>query len=171
MEVHVRQKAVLRDVEADAHRAGVALAHIEVDVAHGGVKRARIGIHHPGLSGHCSRERHRCLAWRVGGRLRSTTACFTRASTGKQHHVRRPSLKSRGVVAQREDGPVCAIADHPHPRPHIQRARDAIPALRHKDDALPRRIRHRVDGFLQPGSVVRNAIAFQGEAVTGGIHG
>ncbi len=44
MEVHVGEEAVLRNVEADGDRGGVAVAEVEIDVAHGGVEGAGVGI-------------------------------------------------------------------------------------------------------------------------------
>src|SRR5258707_2259217 len=45
MEVHVRQEAVLSNVEANADRSRVALADLKVHIAHGGIKRTGICIY------------------------------------------------------------------------------------------------------------------------------
>src|ERR1700730_12394207 len=46
MEVHVCQKAVVRNVESNPHRPRITVANLKVHIADSGIKGARIGVYH-----------------------------------------------------------------------------------------------------------------------------
>src|SRR2546425_79533 len=46
MEVHMGQEAVLCNMKANTDRTGIAFANLKVDIAHGGIKRARVCVHY-----------------------------------------------------------------------------------------------------------------------------
>ena len=57
MEIHVAEIGVLGDVEADGDRGRVALADLEVDVAHRRVERAGVGVGDGVIGRHAARRR------------------------------------------------------------------------------------------------------------------
>ena len=57
MEIHVAEIGVLGDVEADATAAGIAIADLEIDVAHGRIECAGIGVGDVGIGRHGVRRR------------------------------------------------------------------------------------------------------------------
>ncbi len=98
MEIHVAEIGVLGDVEADGDRRRVAVADLEIDVAHGRIECAW-------------NRRRRCAS--LGGTLpgggngtrmpvRGVCAAGTRA--GEHHHDAHAFLKTRRVVRQQEHG-------------------------------------------------------------------
>ena len=133
MEIHVGEEIMLRTMEADAHRCRIALADFEINVAHRRIEGAGIGIGDIGIGRYAVRRREGHFGARLlgpCGRPRAgTNPC-------KDHHGADALLVAGGIVAQHKDGTVCAPADHPHRRPHINCAGDAIAALRHEHDAF-----------------------------------
>jgi len=68
-------------------------------------------------------------------------------------------LESRRRRAQHEHRPLCAIADHAHAGPHVDRPRDPVAARRDKENPLMgRRALSLVQRGLQGGAVVGNTI-------------
>ena len=59
VKVHVAQKGVLRDMEANRDRRRIAVADLEIDVAHRRIKRVGIGIGDVVVGRHRSRRRKR----------------------------------------------------------------------------------------------------------------
>ena len=97
VEVHVGEIAVLRNMEADADRGGVAVLDFEIDVAHRGVKGSGIGVGDVGGWWDDS-----LLAGRgVHGPGWSIAAG---AATGEEDHVADSLLVAWGIFAEDDDG-------------------------------------------------------------------
>ena len=93
---------MLRDVEADGDRGGVAVTEVKVDVAHGGVESARVGV--DDFVG----NRHRAFKGRtndIGGRPPVPVPAFG-TSTGEEEHVADTLLVAGRVSASRNSGRV-----------------------------------------------------------------
>ena len=146
-ELHVRREAVLGVARADADRTRVAGADLEVDVAERRVERARV------------RVRRRA---RVPG-----------PAAGEEDHVagRLLVLVAGRAVPEHERGPPRAVADHPDARPDVKRRGEPVATFRNEDDALARRLLHRVDRLLDRRGVVGRAVGQGAEAVPGQVDG
>ncbi len=97
MEVHVAEKSVLRGVEADRDRGGVAVADLEIDVAHGRIEGTGIGV------GDLAIRRH-AAGW---GKRHAEARCQSTARTraGEHDHHADTFLKTRRVGREHEHGP------------------------------------------------------------------
>lgn len=107
----MRNKAILRDVEADGHGRRVTIPQVEIDVAQAAVKREFAGIGN-GLS--------RCRAF-VGV---------------PKHVVMRAALEVAGMWRQNEDGAMCAVADEANSGPNVDGMLDAVTSFGNEDDAM-----------------------------------
>ena len=122
--IHVRELAVLRDMEAHRDGRGISILQLEVDVAHateerefGGVDNRRSGI---------------------------------RPVVGKVDHVAAGAfLISRRVPSKHEDGSRGSVAEKTNALPDVNRLAQAIATLGNQQYAGARGLLHPVDGLLQ----------------------
>ena len=120
VEIHVAEIIVLRAMEADADRACIALADLEIDVAHRRIEGAGIGVGDLGIGrhaagrreGHAERRGVRAASWRWRPGRKPAKITMSADALGE----------ARRVVAQHEHRAVRAPADHPHRRPDIDGA-------------------------------------------------
>ena len=84
---------------------------------------------------------------------------FRRSPSREHHHHADIFLESRRRRAQHKHRPLCAIADHAHAGPHVDRPRDPVAGRRDKENPLMgRRALSLVQRGLQGGAVVGNTI-------------
>ncbi len=153
--VHVRQETVLRIGAPHADGARIALADLNIHVAHGGVECAGSGIR------------------RAGGRGGSACGTGGSAPPGEKHDVVffLGILKSWCAGRQHQDRAAPAPADHPYAGPDVDGAGDLIPSLSQKNDALAGCFLNPVDGFLDCFGVIGRPVAGRPAFARGKIHG
>src|SRR5262249_25957624 len=154
--VHVREIAVLRISRPHADRAGIALSDLQIDVAHGRVKRTGAGV-----ARHAQIQSVAAAAARLLVGRRGAPASGAGTPPGAEPHVTFVSgvLVTGGVWAEQEDGPRGAVADDANRRPDIDGLSDAIPAFRHEYNPLVAGRLHLVDGLLNRVRVIGHAVA------------
>ena len=120
-EVHVAEISMLRHVKAYTNGGRVAVADLEIDIAHGRIERPGIGVG-DGVIG-----RHAIGRWK-GNAAAAWSRALARPRTGEDDHHAHALLKPRRIVSQQEDGPGSAIAEQAHARPYIESAGQAVAA-------------------------------------------
>ena len=144
-EVHVREFAVLRDVEAHRNRRRVSILQFEIDVAHATEERELGGID-DGSTG-------------------------VRPVVGEVDHVAAGAfLKSRRVFGKHEDWTRRSISQETNALPDVDRLAQAIATLGNQQYAGPCRLLHAVDGSLKRVGIVTDAVCMRAECLRGEIH-
>ena len=172
MEVHVAQVRVLRGVEPDADRRRVAVADLEIDIAHRRVESSRT----------CVRDRlirrHAAHRWKrnaeaatpsAGPRGRPAGPRGRPSTAGKHHHYAHALLEPRRIRSEHEHRPRRAVPEDPHARPRVDRPGQPVPSRRHEQNACPGAVLRLVDRRLDRGAIVRLSVAFRGELGSGEI--
>src|SRR5579883_659301 len=165
VEVHVGEEGVLRGMEADRYRGGVAVADLEVDVADCRVKGILIRVQNRIVGRHAVRWRKRNTEWSPAAA--SPAACGTATRAGEGDHHAHALLKSRTVGRQQEHWPRSAIADQPDPGPQENGPRQAVPAGGHENHSLPRSVDRSLDG----GAVVADPVGMRAELGSDQVNG
>src|ERR1019366_8041989 len=89
----------------------------------------------------------------------------------EEEHVTDALLETGGLVRQDEYRTFFAIADEPHAGPDINGLRDAIAALRNKEDAFARCFLDFVNGRLNRHAIVGIAVAANGKSIVRQVDG
>src|ERR1700761_2345442 len=134
-QICVRNKAVLRAVEADGHGRRVTIPQFEIDVAQAAVKREFAGVGN-GLS--------RCRAF-VGV---------------PKHVVMRAALEIARVRRQNEHRAMRAITDEANSGPNVDGMLDAVMSFGNEEDAMVCRFLKVIDSGLKRGTLVRFRIGY-----------
>src|SRR5437763_11399847 len=122
------EKGVLRYVKADSHRSGIAIANLEVDVAHCRIKCVGVSVGDVGIGRHCARRRKG--DWTAG------TGGLAGPAASEHYHDSHTLLEARCMGRQHEDWTRRAVSDEPHAGPDVDRARERVTACGNKDNAL-----------------------------------
>jgi hypothetical protein len=143
VKIHVRQKAMLRIVGANADGARISVLDVDVDVAHCRVERTRVRIR-------CSR-------------------ITPRSSTREEHHIRRPLLKTGRVCGQYKCRPGRSQPDQPNPGPDVDGLSQTVTASRNEQNALIGLV-NRVDGLLQGFRIICDSVALYRKSIPSQIN-
>src|SRR5579864_1038350 len=109
MKIHVREKRMLRYMEAHCDRRWIAVSDLEVDVAHCRIKRIRIGIGHVVVRRYRS-GRGKCNSV-AGPRM------LVRCQAREHYHHAHALPETWGIWRQYEHWARDAIANEPDTRP------------------------------------------------------
>lgn len=145
LEVHVRERAVLRDVEAHRDRRGIPVLHLEVDVAHAAEERELRGVDDR-RSG-------------VGPVVREMDQVAAGAF-----------LEARRVAREHEDGSRRSVAEQANALPDVHGLAQAIASRGDQHDAGAGRLLHAIDGPLQRVRIVAHAVRVRAERLASEVH-
>src|SRR5579875_1367199 len=148
VEIHVAQKGVLGYVEAYGDGGGVAVADFEIDVAHGRIEGAGVGVGDGLIGGHAAGAR-----------------------AGERDHHGQALRETGGIAGQYEYGPRCAVSEDAHSRPNVDRARQTIAAGGNEHNAGAGVFFRLVDSGLNGGAVVGGSVGVNAEGGRGEVHG
>ncbi len=151
-EVHVAEKGVLGHTEAHPGSGGIAFADLDVEIAHGRVERAGIGIAYDLVARHHRGHRHGHIAHRV------------LIVSGEDDHGRDTLLEARRAGGEKDGRTLLPYAIDPDPCWNHQRAGDPVSAGRQEHHAVPARVASLVERFLDCSRIV-------GAPVSGRLHG
>jgi hypothetical protein len=128
VKIHVTEIRVLRNMEPDGDRSWIAVADLEVDVAHRRIKRVGICVRNRIIRGHTSGRR------KSDARARSRS--LARSEAREDHHVCYTGLKTGSVIGEAKDRSSRTIADDADTWPNKDGACEPITPGRHKHDAF-----------------------------------
>ena len=146
---------MLRHVKANRHRRRVALANLDIDVAHTRIERALVRV------GNLVVRRNRALRH---GRHAAGHA-LSLADAREQGHDAQARLKARRAGRKHERRPRRAVAHEPHGAPDVDRLGHDVTAWRHQHDAAGRRGASFVHRRLQARAVVGVVVAAHAEGL------
>jgi hypothetical protein len=146
-EVHVAEEGVLGHAEPHRRRGRIALADLDVDIAHRRIEGAGIGVADLGGGGAHGGDRHGDLADLV------------LVVAGEHDHRAHAFLEARSLGAEHEHRPGRADAEHAHAGRDQQAAAQAIAAGGQEDQAVAGLVVGGVDGLLDGVGVVGLAVA------------
>ena len=163
MEVDMAEIRVLRQVEAHRGRGGVAVADLEIDVAHRRIEGAGVRIADRRIERHAGLRRHRDLR-------RCSAAIGTRA--GEEQHVRHAGLEAGGRRTEHDHRPRLADPEQPDARPDEDRPRYPVAAGGEEYDPLAALgTRRGIDRTLERRGIVGHAVALPTHRHRAGIGG
>ncbi len=150
-EIHVAEKRMLCCVKADRNRPRVSGANLEINIAHGGIKGAGVGVRHAlrRAGYHAARCRRKVVACTRGA---ATLRAGTR--TSKEKHVGDAVVITGGMLPEHKHGARGSVANHPDSGPQKDRATDAITSLGNEDYPFPFAALHFVNRCLNGCGVI-----------------
>ena len=163
VKVHVAEIRVLRHMKPDRNRRWIPFPYLEIDIAHCRIEGVGIRVSNRVIRRHASR-------WRKGN-ANPRARRLSRCKPGEDHHHTHPCLKARCVRRKIEHRPCRSVAEHANPWPHIHRSRQPIAPGRNEDNSFAAMARRLVDGGLNRGTVIDNAIRLCAEFLCGQIDG
>src|ERR1700761_9074967 len=151
-------------MESNSYSASVAIADLQIDIAHRRVKRTWISVDRR-RERDCTHERLRYTAhasrtlWAGALPLRRDPAAR------KDDHVCGTLTGVCGRVRSEQDyRTLCTEADDADAGPHENCVRDAITARRYEEDSFAMLVGDCIDRLLQGVGIVRRAVTFYTEA-------
>jgi hypothetical protein len=161
VKVDVAEIGMLRHVKANRDGRRIAVADLEIDVAHRRIERVRSGVRDGIVGRHGARRRKRHPP--------AGAAAVAGTSARKHHHHAHAILKARRVIGQHQDGARGSVAEDAHARPHKDGPREPVSPRWYEDDALAGVAFGFVDRGLDRGAVVGGSIGVSAELLRGEV--
>ncbi len=166
VEVHVAQVRMLRRMKADADGRRVAVADLEIDIAHRGVKGSRIRVRDRVIRRHAAHGRKRNAEAAAASAGEAARPC-----TGEHHHDSDAFLEARRIGREHEYGPRRAEPENAHAWPDVDSPGQPVATGGYEEDAFADVVFGLVDGRLNGSAVVGLSIAFRAELRGGKVDG